>query len=113
MSEPVLSLGGVSGGDAEAREHNNRGALRHIEGDLDGARAEYLIALQRDPDNATTHNNLGYLFAQQSRWQEAIDHYQTALALDPRRAVAAMNLGLAQAATGNLPAGIASLEQAV
>ena len=49
------------------RDHNNRGALLHLDGDLAGARAEYEAALAIDPDNVTALNNLGFLLAQDSQ----------------------------------------------
>src|SRR6266568_3993968 len=96
-----------------ARQHNNRGVLRQLEGDLDTARAEYQAALEGDPSSATAHNNIGYLCAQAGQWQEAISHYERALELDPQRSLAAVNLGVARAATGDVPGGIAALERAV
>src|SRR5439155_9591225 len=113
MNTPVLSLGGVSAGEPGAREHNNRGVLRHVEGDLETASAEYQAALECDPNNATAHNNFGYLCAQQGRWADAIGHYERSLALDPQHGMAAANLGVARAATGNVPAGIAALARSV
>ena len=50
----------------------NRGALRHAEGDLDGAEADYRAAIELDPSNATAHSNLGFLLAVLGRHDEAI-----------------------------------------
>ena len=44
-----------------SREASDQGAWLHLEGDLDGARAAYVAALERDPRNATAHNNIGFL----------------------------------------------------
>jgi len=96
-----------------AREHNNRGALLHLEGKLDEARGAYEAALAADPNNATATNNLGYLLAQQGRLEEAIEYYQRALELDPHKSTTFANLGIAQAALGQTATGIAALEKAV
>ncbi len=96
-----------------ARERNNRGALLHIEGKLDEARAEYEAALAADPRDATATNNLGYLLVQQGRLDEAVEYYQRALEFDPRKSTTFANLGITQAALGQSASGIAALEQAV
>ena len=59
----------------ESREHNDRGVNLLLQGDLEGARAEYQAALEADPGNATAFNNLGFLMAQEGRLEEAIGLY--------------------------------------
>lgn len=46
--------------------------------DLEGARADYLKAIELDPDDAIAHNNLGLLEEQMGYWQEAQDRYKIA-----------------------------------
>src|SRR5512139_4109134 len=87
---------------ASAREHNNRGALLHLDGDLDGAQAEYQAALEADPRNATALNNLGFLLAQQGQFEQAISYYRRAIEVDPGKSMAFANLGNAHAAQGDL-----------
>src|SRR6266542_4282001 len=96
-----------------SRKASDRGALRHLEGDLAAARAEYLAALADNPNNATAHNNLGFLLAQQGDLDGAIEHYEIALTIDPTRSMALANLGIARAAQGQIDQGIALLRQAV
>ena len=50
---------------AEAKRHNDLGALLHLDADLAGARREYDAALAVDPTNATALNNLGFVTAQE------------------------------------------------
>src|SRR4029077_19933217 len=78
--------------DPESRATSDQGAWQHLGGDLEGARASYAAAIERDPANATAHNNLGFLLAQQGDLDAAIAHYERALEIDPRRSMALANL---------------------
>jgi tetratricopeptide (TPR) repeat protein len=83
--------------DDESRQASDRGAWQHLSGDLEGAHAAYLAAIERDPANATAHNNLGFLLAQQGDIDGAIACYERALDIDPGKSMALANLGLARA----------------
>lgn len=48
---------------------NNEGYSRMLRGDLRGARARFLKALRRDPDNKTVRNNLRIVNARLHRWR--------------------------------------------
>src|SRR5262245_26443621 len=99
--------------DDESRRASDQGAWQHLSGDIEGARASYLAALERDPDNATAHNNLGFLLAQQGDVEGAIAHYERALELEPRKSMALANLGLARAVQGEMDAAVEMLGRAV
>ena len=56
--DTTFSLTGVSvsengGGHSgiDARDFSDRGARKHVAGDLDGARAEYAASLELEPNN--------------------------------------------------------------
>ena len=89
----------VTDGDA-AQAHNNRGAMRHLQGDRVGARREYEAALAADSANATALNNLGFLLAQEGRFADAIEPLRQALGLDPNNPTASWTSGT------NIQAGI-------
>src|SRR4051812_15234977 len=96
-----------------AREHCNRGAVLHLEGDLEGAGREYAQALADDPGNATALNNMGFLQAGEGRFADAIGFYRQAVAAAPERAMAHANLGQAHAALGELRPALDELGEAV
>ncbi|NCC24322.1 MAG: tetratricopeptide repeat protein [Deltaproteobacteria bacterium] len=77
--------------------HINRGAILHVNGDLEGAREQYEQALSLEPANATALNNLGFVLAQQGQLSEAMQCYERAIALAPERSTAYSNLGNAYA----------------
>src|SRR5690242_9224300 len=95
------------------RDHNNRGALLHLDGDLAGARAEYEAALAIDPDNVTALNNLGFLLAQDSQNEAALGCLERAVALDPDRSTAHVNIGNVRAAMGDLESALDAYQAAL
>ena len=54
----------------DARELVTRGALLHLDGDVDGARSAYQQALKLVPNHGTALNNLGFLTAQGGALEE-------------------------------------------
>src|SRR5512137_2884264 len=93
LHEKAAGGSGDSDPSRRARDFNNRGVLLQMDGDLEGARAGYLTALELDPENATALNNLGFLIAQEGRLEEAARYYQRALEIDPNRTMPWTNLG--------------------
>jgi predicted Zn-dependent protease len=60
----------------------NLGALARIEGDLDGAEALLLQAIELDPKYAGYRSNLANVYASKKRWKKAEKGYAKARALD-------------------------------
>ena len=73
--------------------HFNLGVALKDRGDLDGARAEWALALAIRPDDPGTHAQLGTLAAVGGDLATAEAHYRTALRGDPALAEAHFNLG--------------------
>lgn len=61
-----------------------RGRLRVSQGDYDAARADFLTALDDDPDSLVTLNGYARLLQRQGRSREAIQYLRRALDFDPR-----------------------------
>lgn len=70
--------------------HNNRGAIRQLAGDWDGALACYNGALRHRPDYVEALANRGNVLIQLRRWPEALASFDQALKLSPGR-VSALN----------------------
>lgn len=71
----------------------NLGTELRDRGDLDGARREWLAALESSPGAPGPLTQLGTLAAVEGRWEEAERRYREALARDPSIAEAWLNLG--------------------
>jgi tetratricopeptide (TPR) repeat protein len=93
--------------------HNDLGAELEHDGEIDGAIAQYQMALEIEPANAETHNNLGYALLQKGRTDEAILQLQKALELRPGYAHACSNLGLAFRQKGRLDEAAAMFQKAL
>src|SRR6185312_12543706 len=70
--------------------HNNRGAIRQLAGDWDGALACYDGALRYRPDYVEALANRGNVLIQLRRWPEALASFDRTLKLSPGR-VSALN----------------------
>jgi len=70
--------------------HNNRGAIRQMAGDWDGALACYDGALRHRPDYVEALANRGNCLIQLRRWPEALAAFDKTLKLSPGR-VSALN----------------------
>ena len=75
----------------EARGHNQRGAAKFAEQDLDGALAEFNAALRLDPGLASAYNNRGVVRQQLRDLAGALADFDAALRLNPRFADACSN----------------------
>ena len=70
--------------------HNNRGAIRQMAGDWDGALACYDGALRHRPDYVEALANRGNCLIQLRRWHDALAAFDRTLKLSPGR-VSALN----------------------
>ncbi|HXT01667.1 MAG TPA: tetratricopeptide repeat protein, partial [Elusimicrobiota bacterium] len=64
---------------ADAEWRSDRGLLRAMRGDRDGAIADWKTALRLDPDLSAPYLSLGSLYASLGRRAEALELYRTAL----------------------------------
>jgi tetratricopeptide (TPR) repeat protein len=78
---------------------NYGNALKDI-GDLEGARRQWLAALELNPDDAGTHSQLGTLAAVRGDYRGAEAHYRIALRGDPDLTEARVNMGKICEGTG-------------
>jgi Tfp pilus assembly protein PilF len=90
----------AGGGTAEATRLLEAGLELHAEGDLDGAREQYLAALAADPTYALAHYNLGVLAQEQDDPVAAEQQYRLALVDDPSLVSALFNLAILRTEAG-------------
>jgi len=93
--------------------NNNLGVALHQLGDIDGAIARYLEALQFKPDYAEAHSNLGVVLQKKGRVAEAISHYREAIRITPSYSMALNNWGTALESQGRHDEAIAKFRQAL
>lgn len=85
-----------SRGDRSAADvEYQRGALAHQKGDLPGAIAAYLRAIQLDPSHFESQHNLALASLQQNDLKTSLKVGEVAVALDPSSANARYNLAVA------------------
>ncbi|MGH9717877.1 MAG: tetratricopeptide repeat protein [Candidatus Acidiferrales bacterium] len=75
--------------------HINLGVALYQAGELDGARAAFVTAVQLDPWNGICRYNLGCVLEEQGEIDEAIRHLRCAARVLPNHADARFNLALA------------------
>ena len=66
-----------------AEAHNNLGAVRRLQGNLEQAAAQFERAVALKPEYAEAQNNLGNIYWEQGKFDEAAAQYDRALALKP------------------------------
>jgi tetratricopeptide (TPR) repeat protein len=94
-------------GRAEAARPNfaevwrRKGLARKVNGDLAGAKRDYLRALELDPSRSETQFNLANLYFEEGQMSAAAGHYELALQHNPAHHGAATNLGLLHIDAGN------------
>jgi Flp pilus assembly protein TadD len=94
--------------------HTNLGIGLGKIGDLEGAIAEYRIALSINPKDTKAHVNLGVVLLQERGDLEgAVAEYQSALRIDPDLAKAHSNLGAALVLSGDEEGAIAEFQAAL
>jgi hypothetical protein len=74
--------------------HRNLGAMRYLDGDMNGAEEESKKALELNPEEVMAHNNLGLIYAKQNKVKEAEIEYKKELEVNPFYDDAYYNLGL-------------------
>lgn len=74
---------------------DNRGSARNQEGDLEGALADYSMAISIDPSQASLYNNRGATYLESNQFPEAIDDLKRAIELNPGYYKAENNLAMA------------------
>jgi TolB-like protein/tetratricopeptide (TPR) repeat protein len=91
-----------------------RGLLRHALGELADAEADYLHAIELNPNNPWPYTNYGLLlFNALSRPEEAVANLEQAVVRDPSSLPARSLLGIALAETGRVDEGIAMLRSSI
>lgn len=105
---PVLVMDTFS-----ATAHYNRGVLRSRLGDLEGALADYSIALQIDPRHAFALAGRGTIDMEQERHAAALADFDRALAARPDMTLALNNRGNVRKSLGNLHGALADYNRLV
>ena len=73
--------------------HYNHGCALHNAGDIEGALAAYMRAIDLNPNNVLAQNNVGAIYQKRGRFSEDIQAYCIALTVKPDVAETLNNLG--------------------
>jgi eukaryotic-like serine/threonine-protein kinase len=93
--------------------HHGLGLALHRKGDIDGAIAEYRIAIRFRTDDAAAHANLGSALKAKGDIEGAIAEYRTAIRLRPDLGGAHANLAAALGDKGDLEGAIGEYHTAI
>ena len=94
--------------------YTTRAFLRHALGELAESEADYLHAIELNPNNSWPYQNYGLLlYDSLSRPEEAVAYLGQAVARDPSSLVARSMLGEALAEAGQVDEGIAMLRSSI
>src|SRR5262249_36956208 len=96
-----------------AASYFNRAKERYARGDLDGAIADFDLAVTFDPRMALAYNNRGMARQDRGDLEGAIRDYTLALEINPRLAEAYSNRGVAHRAIGDLDGAIADYDACI
>lgn len=90
--------------------YDNRGRLRTLEGDLDGALRDFDRALALEPDLVSARNNRGVARGMAGDLEGAIADWTAALEIEPRNPEARRNRGVARVELGRGAEAVVDLE---
>jgi protein O-mannosyl-transferase len=92
----------VKGSPQHAFAHNNLGAMYYLDGNLDKAEEEFILALKLNPQEKLTHNNLGLIYMKKGRFSEAKEEFEKEISINPYYDNVYFNLGLLYQKQNNL-----------
>jgi Flp pilus assembly protein TadD len=90
----------------KSRPRQNLGTYYFLQGRLEDARRELLIALAMDPGNPEIHNNLGLVYKNNGEYEHAVREFTTVIRINPDDPMARYNLGNLFLAKGDFPEAI-------
>jgi len=82
--DAALSDAGLTRRD-RAASHVNRGNLRHLHDDDDGALEDFQAALRLQPALGEAYSNLALVYARRRQWAQAVEALDQGIALEPSR----------------------------
>jgi tetratricopeptide (TPR) repeat protein len=103
----------VPGSPADARDLNRRAVARLMQGDPEGALADFRRCVELDPGYAEAWNNSGLVRQRLGRPAEALADFEQALALRPDYPEALNNRGQARQRAGDLAGARADFDRAL
>ena len=104
---------GCHGGPLAARNLNRQAITRLMQGDADGALADFLASAEMDASYAEPWNNSGLVRQNRGQLLEAAEDFDRALALRPDYAEALTNRGRVRQEQGDLTAARADFDRAL
>lgn len=102
-----------AGPQATPQDHLDRGHELYEKGDLNGAMAEYRVALRLEPNNAIAHYYLGAALGQKNDAQGEIAEYRASLRINDKIPDVHFFLGMALRRKGDLDGAIAEFRAAL
>jgi tetratricopeptide (TPR) repeat protein len=105
-SETALWEDAARKSPARVRPHQNLGTYYGMQGRLEDAKRELILALELEPMNFELHNNLGMVYKKLGAFDDAREEYTTVLKLSPGDVMAHYNLGNLYLAQERLPEAI-------
>lgn len=99
---PSASATSTQAATPPAAQAVEAGLTKHVKGDLDGAKADYVRALESEPGNVLALYNLGLIAQTQGNDTEAEQRYRTVLAVDVEYQPAVFNLAIIRKAANDL-----------
>ena len=97
----------------EANGYNERGIAKGVQGDVDGAIADFTRAIELYPKYSTAYTNRGLAKKNKGDLNGAIADCTRAIELDPKDAGGYSNRGIAKQAQGDLKGAIADYTRAI
>ncbi len=94
---------------SDADMHAQLGFLEEVNGDLEGAAAEYRHALMANPHDSLALGNLGLIEAGRHHAAEAMRLWREVVEHDPAEVGAGLNLAITECGTGDRAGALATL----